>query len=236
MRTVVRVLTAAWEVWEDNKPHCTAPGPVNKMPVVSLDTAADGTQRGFGSFQRVTMGRESARCIQFTVTHAQALCNHCPHHGCPILVQPPQVLFSHAPMLLLKPVSMASATDGADNQGAVDGGGGSSRRSHPYSYECPLYRTPERRGVLATTGHRCVHTVDMGGWGWVGHAWQSSNMQRAQFGTCAARVGSWLCGHLYDRTLCVAQLCLGGWCWTLHTTLPAEAWGSHLPPTPPSPR
>ena len=45
-----------------------------------------------------------------------------------------QVLFSPAPMLKLVPCDS------------------SEQRVFPH-YECPLYRTPERRGVLATTGH-----------------------------------------------------------------------------------
>ncbi|KIY94301.1 Dynein heavy chain 7, axonemal [Monoraphidium neglectum] len=61
----------------------------------------------------------------------------------------PKVLFSHAPLMLLKPVS--SALTGADVTASA-----AHARRHPHEYECPLYRTPERRGVLATTGHRCV--------------------------------------------------------------------------------
>ena len=46
----------------------------------------------------------------------------------------PKVLFSAAPMIWLKPVEM-------------------SKKKVSHCYVCPLYRTTERRGVLATTGH-----------------------------------------------------------------------------------
>jgi len=46
----------------------------------------------------------------------------------------PQVLFSAAPLILLVPCTEEEVS------------------TAPH-YECPLYRTPERRGVLATTGH-----------------------------------------------------------------------------------
>lgn len=46
----------------------------------------------------------------------------------------PKVLYSTAPVMWLKPVEL------------------SKRREFPH-YSCPVYRTAERRGVLATTGH-----------------------------------------------------------------------------------
>ncbi len=46
----------------------------------------------------------------------------------------PKILFSAAPAMWLRPVRT------------------SDRRSFP-SYSCPWYRTADRRGVLATTGH-----------------------------------------------------------------------------------
>jgi dynein heavy chain len=46
----------------------------------------------------------------------------------------PKVLFEHVPMLLLVPA--------LNNQ----------MKNYPH-YNCPVYKTTERRGVLATTGH-----------------------------------------------------------------------------------
>nr|AML30858.1 axonemal inner arm dynein heavy chain 2 [Marsilea vestita] len=46
----------------------------------------------------------------------------------------PKVLFSAAPMIWLKPTE-------------------ASKKKEGHCYRCPLYRTTERRGVLATTGH-----------------------------------------------------------------------------------
>lgn len=46
----------------------------------------------------------------------------------------PKVLYSPAPVMWLKPVEL------------------SKRKEFPH-YSCPVYRTAERRGVLATTGH-----------------------------------------------------------------------------------
>lgn len=54
----------------------------------------------------------------------------------------PKVLFSAAPLMKLSPC------DAAD------------QKSFPH-YECPLYRTPERRGVLATTGHSTNFVMEL---------------------------------------------------------------------------
>lgn len=56
----------------------------------------------------------------------------------------PKQLFSPAPLIWLLPCE-------------------SSKKAHNPSYSCPLYRTTERRGVLATTGHSSnfVFNVDM---------------------------------------------------------------------------
>ena len=53
-----------------------------------------------------------------------------------------QVLFSAAPVMMLSPCTM-------EQQAAF-----------PH-YECPLYRTPERRGVLATTGHSTNFVMEL---------------------------------------------------------------------------
>lgn len=53
-----------------------------------------------------------------------------------------QVLFSSAPLLLLQPHDAATLAP-------------------PPSYDCPLYRTPERRGVLATTGHSTNYVMSL---------------------------------------------------------------------------
>jgi dynein heavy chain len=53
-----------------------------------------------------------------------------------------QVLFSPAPLMLLQPCEA------------------SKQRRFP-AYECPLYRTPERRGVLATTGHSTNFVMEL---------------------------------------------------------------------------
>uniref|UniRef100_A0A383V949 AAA+ ATPase domain-containing protein n=1 Tax=Tetradesmus obliquus TaxID=3088 RepID=A0A383V949_TETOB len=54
----------------------------------------------------------------------------------------PKVLFSQAPLMLLQPCEA------------------SKQRLFP-AYECPLYRTPERRGVLATTGHSTNFVMEL---------------------------------------------------------------------------
>jgi dynein heavy chain len=46
----------------------------------------------------------------------------------------PKVLFTPAPLFWLKPLLMKDIKEFA-------------------CYDCPVYRTPDRRGVLATTGH-----------------------------------------------------------------------------------
>jgi hypothetical protein len=60
----------------------------------------------------------------------------------PVLVLPPQVLYTAAPMMLLSPCETASL------------------KQYPH-YMCPLYLTPERRGVLATTGHSTNFVTDL---------------------------------------------------------------------------
>lgn len=54
----------------------------------------------------------------------------------------PKVLFSAAPMMVLEPCEAAKQLE------------------FPH-YECPLYRTPERRGVLATTGHSTNFVMEL---------------------------------------------------------------------------
>ena len=46
----------------------------------------------------------------------------------------PKVLYTEAPIMLFKPVKREEM------------------RQYP-NYECPLYKTGDRRGILATTGH-----------------------------------------------------------------------------------
>jgi dynein heavy chain len=52
----------------------------------------------------------------------------------------PKILFSPAPLMLLEPCE--------------------EQKTFPH-YECPLYRTPERRGVLATTGHSTNFVMEL---------------------------------------------------------------------------
>ena len=54
----------------------------------------------------------------------------------------PKVLYSEAPMLYLEPVEA------------------SKKKSFPH-YETPLYRTTERKGTLATTGHSTNFVMDI---------------------------------------------------------------------------
>ncbi|KAL6759980.1 dynein heavy chain 6 [Haematococcus lacustris] len=54
----------------------------------------------------------------------------------------PKVLHSAAPMMLLEPCE-------------------ASKQAVFPQYECPLYRTPERRGVLATTGHSTNFVMEL---------------------------------------------------------------------------
>ena len=54
----------------------------------------------------------------------------------------PKVLHTDAPVVWLRPVEAAKL------------------RAFPH-YACPLYRTPERRGVLATTGHSSNFVFDV---------------------------------------------------------------------------
>ncbi|KAH6558350.1 hypothetical protein KP509_1Z068500 [Ceratopteris richardii] len=54
----------------------------------------------------------------------------------------PKVLFSPAPMIWLKPVEV-------------------SKKKELQCYPCPLYRTTERRGVLATTGHSSNFVINV---------------------------------------------------------------------------
>lgn len=54
----------------------------------------------------------------------------------------PKVLFSAAPQMLLSPCEI------------------NKQEGFPH-YECPLYRTPERRGVLATTGHSTNFVMEL---------------------------------------------------------------------------
>ena len=62
----------------------------------------------------------------------------------PFQLEDPQskVLYSEAPMLLVEPVEITK------------------KRSFPH-YECPLYRTTERKGTLATTGHSTNFVMDI---------------------------------------------------------------------------
>ena len=54
----------------------------------------------------------------------------------------PKVLFSKAPTLWLKPCETS--------------------KFHKFNYyECPLYKTPDRRGILSTTGHSTNFVMDM---------------------------------------------------------------------------
>ncbi|KAI5054865.1 hypothetical protein GOP47_0030010 [Adiantum capillus-veneris] len=54
----------------------------------------------------------------------------------------PKVLFSPAPMIWLKPIE-------------------TSKKKESQCYLCPLYRTTERRGVLATTGHSSNFVINV---------------------------------------------------------------------------
>ncbi len=54
----------------------------------------------------------------------------------------PKVLHSDAPVMLFAPCEL------------------SQQDTFPH-YECPVYRTPERRGTLATTGHSTCFVLDV---------------------------------------------------------------------------
>ena len=52
------------------------------------------------------------------------------------------MLFSKAPILWLKPAETS--------------------KFHAFNYyECPLYKTPDRRGILSTTGHSTNFVMDL---------------------------------------------------------------------------
>jgi len=53
---------------------------------------------------------------------------------CSMAESDPKVLFTQAPVMWFKPVQKCDANE------------------YPW-YECPVYKTSERKGVLATTGH-----------------------------------------------------------------------------------
>ena len=68
----------------------------------------------------------------------------------------PKELFAEAPSLWIKPTNKGVDAVGAVANVAHKEGGNSS-------YECPLYKTSERRGVLSTTGQSTnfVMMIDM---------------------------------------------------------------------------
>jgi dynein heavy chain len=57
-----------------------------------------------------------------------------------------RVLFSSFPVLWLRPTHPDVDKEPVEYEGSDDHG-------RIYAFDCPLYRTPERRGVLTTTGH-----------------------------------------------------------------------------------
>lgn len=60
-----------------------------------------------------------------------------------VLMDPkPMALYSTAPVFLFKPVKRTELVD-------------------VHGYRCPVYKTPQRRGVLSTTGHSSSHVCDV---------------------------------------------------------------------------
>lgn len=67
---------------------------------------------------------------------------HRPSDGCGAVLPVPQVLYTPMPVIWMQPVDV------------------STFQSYPH-YNCPLYKTAERRGVLSTTGHSTNFVLDI---------------------------------------------------------------------------
>ena len=81
-------------------------------------------------------------CMRWLIDHTQSvqyMCRHALNFNSVLLMQ---VLYSAAPIIHLMPCQQ------------------SELRQYPH-YDCPLYCTPERRGVLATTGHSTNFVMDL---------------------------------------------------------------------------
>ncbi len=101
-------------------------------------------------------------CMTFSVAHAIACCDRWDYISGTLAEARPGEMLCQLPVVHLKPRDAHTAASDSHKQAQHGQGHGATGTSQVMAvYQCPLYKTSARAGVLSTTGHSTNFVVHL---------------------------------------------------------------------------